>query len=87
MLIVRRRLGERIVIGGQIEITVADLSRKAVRLGVVAPRGVLVLRGEVHDSVADANREALTTEVTLIAPDAVDLPQTEHQQSQQEERE
>ena len=58
MLIVQRRVGQRIVIGGGIEIVVANVTRAGVRLGVVAPRGISVLRGEVHDSVVAANAEA-----------------------------
>lgn len=55
MLIIRRRIGERIVIGSNIEITVASATKKIVRLAIQAPKGVPVLRGEVHDAVAAAN--------------------------------
>lgn len=58
MLVVRRRVGERIVVGTGIEIIVTEIGSRSVRLGVRAPRGVLVLRGEVHDAVARANARA-----------------------------
>jgi carbon storage regulator CsrA len=58
MLIVRRRVGERIVISGGIEITIAAASGGGVRLAVHAPRGVAVVRGEVHDAIAAANAAA-----------------------------
>lgn len=58
MLIVHRRVGERIVIGGVIEIVVTSSGKGGVRLGIKAPRGVLVLRGEVHDSIVAANTAA-----------------------------
>jgi len=58
MLIVHRKVGERIVVGGGIEITVTEVSARGVRLGITAPRGVFVLRGEVHDAVAVANAAA-----------------------------
>jgi carbon storage regulator len=58
MLIVQRRIGQRIVIGGGIEVVVIESGRGGVRLGVIAPRGVSVLRGEVHDAVVAANRAA-----------------------------
>jgi carbon storage regulator len=61
MLIVHRRVGERIVIGGGIEIVVTSTGARGVRLGVKAPRGVLVLRGEVHDSIVAANAAAADT--------------------------
>jgi carbon storage regulator CsrA len=55
MLIFQRRVGDRIVMSGGIEITVAAVTKSGVRLAVKAPRGVTVLRGEVHDSIAAAN--------------------------------
>ncbi|MEM9696721.1 MAG: carbon storage regulator, partial [Myxococcota bacterium] len=55
MLIIRRRIGERIVVGSNIEITVASATRKAVRLAIAAPKGIPILRGEVHDTVVAAN--------------------------------
>jgi carbon storage regulator len=58
MLIVQRKVGERIVIGGGIEITVTAVNARGVRLGVHAPRGTHVLRGEVHDSIVAANAAA-----------------------------
>jgi carbon storage regulator len=58
MLILQRRVGERVVLSGGIEITVTGITKRGVRLAVNAPRGVSVLRGEVHDAVADANGRA-----------------------------
>ncbi len=58
MLIFQRRVGDRIVMSGGIEITVAAVTKSGVRLAVKAPRGVTVLRGEVHDSIAAANAQA-----------------------------
>ncbi|MCA9644374.1 MAG: carbon storage regulator [Polyangiaceae bacterium] len=59
MLIIARRVGQRIVLGDDIEIHVTALSRKVVKIGVVAPRGRAVLRGEVHDSILEANQASL----------------------------
>jgi carbon storage regulator CsrA len=58
MLIFQRRVGDRIVMSGGIEITVAAITKSGVKLAVRAPRGVAVLRGEVHDSIAAANAQA-----------------------------
>lgn len=71
MLMIRRRVGQRLVIGGTIEVTIASTQRGSVRLGVVAPPGVAVLRGEVHDRVVAANRNAAdipsTQEIDMLA--------------------
>ena len=47
MLVLRRKIGERIVIDGRIEVTVLRVRGGKVRLGVAAPRSVRVLRQEV----------------------------------------
>ncbi len=53
MLILRRRIGERIVIDGRIEVTVLHIRGGKVRLGFSAPRSVRVLREEVLRPQAD----------------------------------
>jgi carbon storage regulator len=58
MLIFQRRVGDRIVMSGGIEITVAAVTKSGVKLAVSAPRGVTILRGEVHDAIAAANAQA-----------------------------
>jgi len=49
MLVLSRKQGERIHIGG-VMLTVLKLTGGQVRLGVDAPRDVVVLRGELRDS-------------------------------------
>ena len=47
MLVLSRRLGEKIVIGGSITITVVEIDRGKIRLGIEAPRDVPVYRQEL----------------------------------------
>ena len=49
MLVLSRKLGERIVIGRNIEVSVIDIRGGRVRLGVNAPLSVRVVRSEIHD--------------------------------------
>ncbi|HYV37097.1 MAG TPA: carbon storage regulator CsrA [Gemmataceae bacterium] len=49
MLVLTRRCGEEIVIGGNIHITVVAIQGNKVRLGITAPRSVSVDRQEVHE--------------------------------------
>jgi carbon storage regulator len=48
MLVLTRRLGEEIVIGGNIRVTVVGVKGDKVRIGVAAPPSVVVDRDEVH---------------------------------------
>jgi carbon storage regulator len=46
-LILPRHVGERVRIGDDIEIMVVRISRGKVRLGVTAPKSVLIMRSEL----------------------------------------
>lgn len=48
MLIIRRRRGESIVIGEDIEIEILETSPTQVKLGITAPKDVTVLRSEIR---------------------------------------
>ena len=47
MLILTRHLGESIVVSDNIVITVVDIARGKIRLGITAPREIEVLREEL----------------------------------------
>jgi carbon storage regulator len=47
MLVLSRKLGEKIFIGENICITVVDIDRGKVRLGIEAPRDVPIFRQEL----------------------------------------
>jgi carbon storage regulator len=49
MLVLARRLGESIVIDGQIQITVVAIKGNCIRLGFTAAPDVVVDRQEVHE--------------------------------------
>jgi carbon storage regulator len=57
MLLIRRRIGESILVGEDIEIQVIDLTPSRVKLGIIAPREVPILRKEIRLS-AEQNRAA-----------------------------
>ena len=48
MLVLSRKLGERIVIGDRIVVSVVKLSNGQVRLGIEAPREIAVFREEIY---------------------------------------
>jgi carbon storage regulator len=66
MLILRRKIGERIVIDGRIEVTVLHIRGGKVRLGFNAPHDVRVLREEIF-------RGASPLEVTVGSATAVEI--------------
>ena len=58
MLVISRRKGQRVLIGEEIEVVITEVHRGSVKLGIRAPRGLTVLRGEICDSIAEARRAA-----------------------------
>lgn len=62
MLVLTRRLEESILIGDDIEIKILQVRgtgpQAVVRLGIVAPKSVTILRKEIYDEVVAANRQA-----------------------------
>jgi len=54
MLVLSRKLGEKICIGENICITVVDIDRGKIRLGIEAPREVPVFRQELLPNKATA---------------------------------
>lgn len=47
MLVLSRKLGEQVHIGPNITVTVVDIDRGKIRLGIDAPRDIEILRGEL----------------------------------------
>lgn len=58
MLILARRINERIVIGDDICVSVVDIKGDQVKLGIEAPRHVRVYRQEVFEAIQEENRAA-----------------------------
>jgi carbon storage regulator len=53
MLVLTRRVGEEIVIGGDIRVTVLAVNGLRVRIGIMAPPSITVLRGELVEADAE----------------------------------
>jgi carbon storage regulator len=49
MLVLSRKVGEKVVIGGDIVLTVVEIDGNRIRLGIDAPGDVRILRAELAD--------------------------------------
>ena len=68
MLVLKRKVGETIMIGDQIEVQVLAVEGETVKLGFTAPALVQILRKEIYDSIRQENQVA-----GQKAPDAREL--------------
>jgi carbon storage regulator len=58
MLILSRRVNEKIMIGEDISVSIIEVRGDQVRLGVNAPKNVKVFRQEVFDVIRAENKAA-----------------------------
>jgi carbon storage regulator len=62
MLILSRKIDEKIKIGEDITITLIDVHGDQVKIGVEAPKHVKVFRQEVFDAIQNENKAAVAQE-------------------------
>ena len=76
MLVLSRKVGERIVIGDNITLIVSKVNGNRVTIGIEAPRDIKVVRGELQDgsTVCSTSSESLPVRTTLREFAATVLP-------------
>jgi carbon storage regulator len=60
MLILSRKLGESIVIDGNIRVQIMRVDGDVVKIGIEAPGAVPVHRQEVYEEIQRSNEQAMT---------------------------
>ncbi|MEH7081094.1 carbon storage regulator CsrA [Bacillus velezensis] len=65
MLILTRKLKEAIMIGDDIEISIASIEGDQVKLAISAPKHIEIHRKEIYLSIKKENEEAATGLVNL----------------------
>ena len=59
MLVIARKVGQTLLIGDDIEVTISAIRGDQVRLAINAPRSVSILRREVVEQVEEGNLAAI----------------------------
>ena len=63
MLVLSRKVGEEIVVGSNIRITVVAVQGEKVRIGISAPKDVIVDRQEIHEKRKNLIKERTEPEI------------------------
>lgn len=67
MLVLSRRVGESVVIGNDVVVTVLEVRGDIIRIGVDAPREVPVHRSEVFEAIEAANKAAAAPDAAAVS--------------------
>lgn len=65
MLILTRKLGESVVIGDNIKITVVGIGKQQVKLGVNASKNVVIHREEIYNKIKEENKLSSSSIINL----------------------
>lgn len=66
MLVLSRKVGDKLVIDGNITVEVVKISGNRISLGIVAPSQVKILRGELTEQQAKSQMVELVVEDGLL---------------------
>lgn len=59
MLVLTRKKNQGVMLGDDIKITVLEITEDGVKIGIDAPKNLLILRSELYQAVRDENISAL----------------------------
>lgn len=76
MLVVSRKVGERILIGDKITVTVVKIGNGGVRIGIDAPTEMAVVREELAEKLRESERERII-QADSSSLDSVEPPRVE----------
>ncbi|MFO7891380.1 MAG: carbon storage regulator CsrA [bacterium] len=58
MLVLARKVGESILLGENIKLTILSVQGRGVKVGIKAPIEITVYREEIHQRIVDENKRA-----------------------------
>lgn len=66
MLVVKRKEGESLLIGEDIEINIVSIENGSVKIGINAPKNVAILRKELYKEIEEENKNAVNIDTSML---------------------
>ncbi|NRT73724.1 carbon storage regulator CsrA [Clostridium beijerinckii] len=66
MLIITRKKGDSLMIGDDIEITISKIDDGSVKIGINAPKEIVILRKELYEAIKNENKQAINIDINLL---------------------
>ena len=66
MLVIKRKQGEALLIGDNIEINIVSIENGAVKLAISAPKSITILRKELYKEVEEENQNAISADISVL---------------------
>ena len=73
MLVLTRKIGEKVIIGDDVSVTILGLFGNHVRLGINAPKSVDIHREEIYVKIQNENQILVVTISLLVSKFLVSL--------------
>ena len=65
MLVLTRKIGEKVMIGDDVSVTILGLFGNHVRLGINAPKAVDIHREEIYVKIQNENQDSDTQQIAV----------------------
>lgn len=76
MLILTRKINQKLIINDNIEVVILESYKNAVKIGVNAPSDVQIYREEVYNEIKKSNKQAHYFDVDTISALKINKPNT-----------
>ncbi len=67
MLILTRKINQKLIINDNIEVVILESYKNAVKIGINAPNNVQIYREEVYNEIKKSNKQANNIDVNIVS--------------------
>lgn len=86
MLVLTRKIGQSLIIGDDVEVTIVEIRGEQVRLSIKAPLEIPIHRKEVYELIQQENQEAALLPSEVRLENIMELWQGKNSQEDEKDR-